>query len=73
MILAFHITLIWYSKPSVYIFLDLGFHFHLEFHQYKFRRLQWLFCLYKLKFFFAWIKAFLLIFMYFHIQFYNKT
>jgi hypothetical protein len=30
---------IWYRKRVVYIFLNLGFNFHLEYRQYKFRSL----------------------------------
>ena len=38
------------QEASVWIFLDLGFDFQLEFHQYKFRNLPWFFCLNKLNF-----------------------
>ena len=40
------------EEVSVCIFFNLGFNFHLEFHQYKFRSLPWFFsnfCLNKLK------------------------
>jgi hypothetical protein len=57
------------QEASVWLFLDLGFNFHLEFRQYKFRNLTWSFCLNKIIFFIAWIKPFSLILMYFNIDY----
>ena len=37
------------QEAPVFIFLDLGFNFQMEFHLVKFRSLPWFFCLNKLK------------------------
>ena len=50
------------QEVSVCIFLDLGFNFHLEFRQGKFRSLQWFVCVNKLNLLFCLNK----IFVYYH-------
>jgi hypothetical protein len=46
------------QETSVCIFLDLGFSFHLEFRQYKFRSLPWFVCVNKLNLLYCLNKTF---------------
>ena len=68
---------IWY-RASVCIFLDLGFNFHLEFRQYKFRSLPWFVCVNKLNLLYCLNKTFssysyIFSIEYFVNQIYHKT
>jgi hypothetical protein len=63
---------------SVCIFLDLGFNFHLEFRQYKFRSLPWFACVNKLNLLYCLNKTFssysyIFSIEYFVNQIYHKT
>jgi hypothetical protein len=57
------------QEVSVWLFLDLGFNFHLEFCQYKFRNLLWYFCINKINFLYCLNKAFFSHSMYFNIDY----